>query len=115
MPKIALCAALLLLSRTLLAAPPPDPKARAIYDHDKEWLKTFPASFIATNIRGEGLQYAERREAALDLLREKRDFGSVSELMDELSRDSFLSADICDVLGEWHSRRALPLLKEVEA
>src|SRR6476661_1750594 len=87
------------LCNLLCAAPPQDPKAKALYDHDKAWLKGQPPAFIATNIRGVGKEYAERRQAALDVLRDTRDFGTVSELMDELRSGSFLSADICDVLG----------------
>ncbi|HVO33450.1 MAG TPA: hypothetical protein VMU17_05990 [Elusimicrobiota bacterium] len=96
-----------------LADPPTDPKARAVYDHDREWLSHYPASFVATNIRGRGVEYAERRQAALDLVREQRDFGVVSELMDALRQNSFLSGQICDILGDWKAKRALPLLKEV--
>jgi len=98
----------------VMADPPADPKAKAIYDHDYEWLSHFPPPFVATNIRGEGNQYAERRMAALDLVRKQRDFGVVSELMDALERKSFLSGDICDILGEWKARRAIPLLKTVQ-
>jgi hypothetical protein len=103
------------LTSVLQADPPTDPKARKIYDHDKEWLSHFPSSFVATNIRGEGNSYAERRMAALDLVRQQRDFGVVSELMDELNKNSFLSGEICDILGEWKARRALPLLKQIAA
>ena len=95
--------------------PPTDPKARQIYDHDKEWLSHYPSAFVATNIRGTGTDYAERRTAALDLVRQQRDFGVVSELIDELDRNSFLSGEICDILGEWKARRALPTLKQVAA
>jgi hypothetical protein len=108
---IALCAA----ASVVRADPPTDPKARKIYDHDKEWLSHFPSSFVATNIRGEGMSYPERRMAALDLVRQQRDFGVVSELMDELNKKSFLSPQICDILGEWKARRALPLLKLIAA
>ncbi len=94
--------------------PPADPKARKLYDHDKEWLSHSPNSFIVTNIRGEGLQYAERRQAALDLVRERTDQTTVPELMSELERKSFLSDQICEILGEWKVRQALPLLKKVE-
>jgi hypothetical protein len=99
-----------------LAAAPSDPKAKKLYDHDYEWLSHFPANFITTNIRGENdTQYPERRQAALDLLREKHDLTSVPEMMDELKRASFLSGDICDILGDWHAKKALPLLSEVAA
>ena len=98
------------------AAAPADPKAKKLYDHDYEWLSHFSASFITTNIRGENdRQYPERRQAALDLLREKHDLTTVPELMDELQRKSFLSGDICDILGEWKTRKALPLLRETAA
>jgi hypothetical protein len=60
------------------------------------------------------MQYAERRQAALDLVRQQRDFGVVSELMQALVEKSFLSGQICDILGEWKSKRAIPLLKEVK-
>jgi hypothetical protein len=103
----------LLVPSLLWGEPPQDPKARAIYDHDKEWLSHFPPPFVATNIRGEGTQYAERRQAALDLVRQQRDFGVVSELMDALENDSFLSGQICEILGDWKAPRALPLLKQV--
>jgi hypothetical protein len=107
-------APLLLLATIARAEPPSDPAARKIYDHNREWLKKFPPSFVATNVRGEGMAYAERRQAALDLVREQRDFGVVSELMNELDKGSFLSGQICDILGEWKSRRALPLLKKIQ-
>src|SRR5207247_2236552 len=97
-------------------APPDDPEARKIYDHNYKWLSTFPANFIVTNIRGENdHQYPERRQAALDLIKEKRDLTTVPELMDELTRTSFLSAEICQILGEWKAKKALPLLKDVAA
>src|SRR5579863_5353251 len=102
------------VSPLLRADPPTDPAARKIYDHDKEWLSHFPPPFVATNIRGEGMEYAERREAALDLVRQQRDFGVVSELMDALEKNSFLSGEICDILGEWKAKRAIPLLKTVQ-
>lgn len=95
--------------------PPTDPKAKAIYDHDKEWLTHFPDSFIATNIRGEGLQYAERREAALDLVRERTIRLAIPELLEELRRGSFLSEEICGLLAEWKAKQAIPTLKEVQA
>jgi hypothetical protein len=98
------------------ASAPSDPNAKKIYDHDYEWLSHFPANFIASNIRGASdSQYAERRQAALDLLREKHDITTVPDLMDELQRNSFLSAEICELLGTWHARKALPLLTEVAA
>lgn len=105
----------LLLGETLScrANPPADAKARAIYDHDKEWLSHFPAPFVASNIRGHGMEYAERRQAALDLVRQQRDFGVVSELTDALRENSFLSAEIIDILVDWKAKRALPVLKEV--
>src|SRR4051812_21052081 len=96
------------------AIAPTNPQSKKIYDHDYEWLSHFPASFIVTNIRGaHDRQYAERRQAALDLVREKRDLATVPDLMDELQRKSFLSGDICEILGEWHAKKALPLLSEV--
>ena len=106
---------LFMVCSLLKADPPTDPKARAIYDHDKEWLSHFPPPFVATNIRGQGLQYADRRQAALDLVRQQRDFGVVSELMQEIDNDSFLSGQICDILGEWKARRAIPLLKTIQS
>jgi len=97
-----------------LAEPPTNPEARKIYDHDYQWLENMQVNFIAANIRGaDDTQYKERRQAALDLLRKKRDLTTVPELMDELQRGSFLSGEICDMLGEWHAKKALPLLKEV--
>ncbi len=104
---------LVLLTGPAFADPPTNTQARAIYDHDKEWLSHFPSSFVATNIRGQGMEYAERRQAALDLVRQQRDFGVVSELMDALKQNSFLSGQICDLLDEWKAKRALRLLKEV--
>jgi hypothetical protein len=95
------------------AEPPTDPKARKIYDHNYNWLKKSPPPFVATNIRGQGMAYAERRQAALDLVREQRDFGVVSELMNELDKGSFLSGQIIDILVEWKARRSLPLLKKI--
>ena len=97
-----------------LSAPPSDPKAREIYDHDYKWLAGQQVNFIASNIRGANdKQYPERRQAALDLLKEKHDLTTVPELLDELQRGSFLSGDICDILGDWKAKKALPLLKEV--
>src|SRR3954470_19896455 len=100
---------------TLAAAKPPtDPEAKKIYDHDYQWLAPQAAGFIATNIRGENdKQYTERRQAALDLLRIKQDRTTVPEMMDELEQKSFLSAEICQILGEWKARKAAPLLSEV--
>jgi len=98
----------------VFANPPADPKALQEYNHDKEWLSHFPPSFVATNIRGDDLQYQWRRTAALDLVRQQRDFGVVYELMTALEKKSFLSGEICDILGEWKARRALPLLKQIE-
>jgi hypothetical protein len=107
---------LLFLPLAAWSAPPADPAARRIYDHDYEWLSHFQPNFIVTNIRGENdEQYRERRQAALDLLRAKHDLTTVPDLMDELSRKSFLSADICELLGEMRAKKALPLLKEVAA
>jgi hypothetical protein len=103
----------LLALSPLSAKPPEDPQARKVYDHNKEWLKKFPASFVATNIRGQGMQYAERRMAALDVVREQRDFGVVSELVQALKEKSFLSSDIIDILVDWKARRAIPVLKEI--
>lgn len=100
---------------SLWAEPPTDPKARKIYDHDKEWLSKFPPPFVATNIRGQGMQYAERRQAALDLVKQQRDFGVVSELMLALKDNSFLSVQIIEILEDWKAKRALPLLKEISA
>src|SRR5690348_9776825 len=94
-PIVAACI-LSLSVLSLLADAPADPKAKALYDHDKEWLSHFPPPFVAANIRGQGLQYAERRQAALDLVRQQRDFGVVSELMQALKEKSFLSGQICD-------------------
>src|SRR4051812_36697276 len=108
-----LLSALSLLPCLIRAEAPTDPAAKKVYDHDKEWLSHFPPPFVATNIRGEGLQYAERRQAALDLVREQRDFGVVSELMHALEDKSFLSDQIIDILVDWKARRALPLLKKV--
>jgi hypothetical protein len=114
--SLAFAGIIFLTSGPLLKADPPtDPKALAIYNHDKEWLSHFPPPFVATNIRGQGMEYAERRQAALDLVREQRDFGVVSELMDALQKNSFLSGEICDILAEWKSKRALPLLKTVQS
>ncbi len=110
----SLCAlALFGLALSAQAEPPKDPAARKVYDHNKEWLSHFPSPFVAANIRGKGMQYAERRQAALDLVRQQRDFGVVSELMQSLEEKSFLSADIIDILAEWKARRALPLLKKI--
>jgi uncharacterized iron-regulated protein len=103
------------LSPVLQAAPPEDPEKLKLYNHNKAWLAPQPGPFIATNIRGEGLQYAERRQAALDLVKEKRDFSVVSELMVELERGNFLSDQICDILGDWKARKAVPLLKKIQA
>src|SRR5579872_2223334 len=96
--------AFLFLCVSAPAEPPVDPQARKIYDHDKEWLSHFPTQFIVTNIRGQDRQYAERRMAALDLVREKHDQSAIPELLGELKTGSFLSADICDILGEWKTK-----------
>jgi len=96
------------------AAPPTAPEARKLYDHCRGWLINFPTSYIATNLRGANdKQYVERRLAALDLLREKRDFGTVYDLMVELNNGSFLDEPIIDLLVEWKSKRALPLLQRI--
>jgi hypothetical protein len=106
--------AVFLCVRGAAASPPSDPAARKIYDHDYQWLSTFPANFVSTNIRGENdQQYHERRQAALDLLHERHDITVVPELMDELQRKTFLSGDICDILGDWKTKKSLPLLKQV--
>jgi hypothetical protein len=86
-----------------------------VYDHNYQWLKKFPPPFVATNVRGTGTQYAERRQAALDLVREQRDFGVVSELANELAKGSILSSEIIDILVEWKARRAIPVLQKVAA
>ena len=98
---------------TVRAEPPTDPQERKIYDHDKEWLSHAPSSIVATNIRGQGLQYKERRQAALDLVRQQRDFGVVSELMQALEEKSFLSDQIIDILQDWKAKRSIPLLKKI--
>ena len=67
-------------NKDLVAEPPKDPQARKTYDHDKEWLSHFPMQFIVTNIRGQDLQYAERRIAALDLVHEKHDQSAIPEM-----------------------------------
>jgi hypothetical protein len=90
------------------ADPPTNARDLAEYTHDKEWLSHYPASFVATNIRGDGMQYAARRQAALDLVKTQRDFGVVSELTAALNQKSFLSDQICDLLGDWKAKRALP-------
>ena len=96
------------------AEPPTDPEARKIYDHDYKWLENAQINFIAANMRGANdSQYRERRQAALDIIRKKRDLTTVPELMDELQRGSFLSAEICEILGDWQAKKALPLLKDV--
>lgn len=108
-------ALLFVLAAPVLAAPPADPKELKLYNHCREWLGGFPASYIATNIRGEGVQYKERRMAALDMVREKRDFGTVYDLMVEVDRGNFLAPQIIDILVEWKSRRAIPVLERVAA
>lgn len=113
MRRLPLTLAVLSLTCAAFAAPPTDPKDLALYNHCQEWLKNFPASYIATNIRGEGDQYAVRRQAALDMLRERRDFGTVYELMVDLDQGNILGTQIIDVLVEWKSRRAIPLLKQI--
>jgi len=106
---------LILAASFIWAAPPTDPKDLALYTHCQDWLKNFPAAYIATNIRGEGLQYAVRRQAALDMLRQKRDFGTVYEMMVDLDKGNFLADQIIDVLVEWKARRAIPLLEQIAA
>ena len=96
------------------AEPPKDPQARKTYDHDKEWLSHFPTPFIVTNIRGQDRQYAERRMAALDLVHEKHDQSAIPEMLGELKNGSFLSPEICDILGEWKTKEALGTLQEVD-
>jgi hypothetical protein len=111
-----LSATLVSCAAIVIAAPPENPEARKIYDHNYQWLENMQINFVAANIRGANdSQYRERRQAALDILRKKHDLTTVPELMDELSRASFLSGEICDVFGEWHTKKALPLLKEVMA
>jgi hypothetical protein len=96
--------------------PPSEPEARKIYDHNYQWLSKQHSAFIAANMRGANdEQYRERRMAALDLIRTKRDLTTVPELLDELQRKSFLSGDICDILGEWKTKKAIPYLQEVAA
>lgn len=84
-----------------------------LYAHNKNWLKSFPSAFVAANIRGNDFEYAERRLAALDLVRQQRDFGVVSELTLALDRGSFLSSEIISVLEDWKAKRALPLLEKI--
>jgi hypothetical protein len=106
--------ALLAPLTTVHAVPPTAPEARKLYDHVRGWLINFPASYIATNLRGANdKQYVERRMAALDLLREKRDFGTVYDLMVELHNGSFLDEPIIDLLTEWKAKRAIPVLERV--
>lgn len=106
---VCLCASL------AWAEPPQDPAALKIYDHNKKWLAHSPPAFVAANIRGRGNEYAERRQAALDLVQEQRDFGVVSELMQALEENSFLSGQIIDILTDWKAKRALPLLRQISA
>lgn len=96
------------------ADPPADPAARKLYDHNKEWLAKFPSAFVAANIRGQGMQYAERRQAALDLVRQQRDFSVVSELIQALEEKSFLSDQIIDLLADWKAKRALFTLETIK-
>lgn len=84
-----------------------------LYAHNKNWLKSFPSAFVAANIRGNELEYAERRLAALDLVRQQRDFGVVSELTHALDQNSFLSPEIISVLEDWKAKRAMPLLEKI--
>jgi hypothetical protein len=95
------------------ATPPTDPKDLELYSHCQEWLKNFPSAYIATNVRGFGTEYAVRRQAALDMLRERRDFGTVYELMVDLDKGNILGDQIIDLLVEWKARRALPLLEQI--
>ena len=113
MRRLSLTLAVLSLASAAFAAPPTNPKDLALYNHCQEWLKNFPASYIATNIRGEGDQYAVRRQAALDMLRERRDFGTVYELMVDLDQGNLLGPQIIDLLVEWKARRAIPLLQQI--
>lgn len=113
-PFIAMVLAALVIPGYVFSIPPEDPEAKKVYDHNYQWLEKSHVNFIATNIRGENdSQYPERRQAALDILKVKRDLTTVPELMDELKRGSFLSGDICEMLGEWKARKAMPLLTEV--
>ncbi len=84
-----------------------------LYAHNKNWLKSFPSAFVAANIRGENMQYAERRLAALDLVRQQRDFGVVSELTLALEKGSFLDFEILSILEDWKAKRAVPLLEKI--
>lgn len=84
--------------------------------HNYEWLKPAHTNFIAINMRGSSDdQYPERRQAAFDLLKEKHDLTVVPDLIDELRRGTFLSVQICEVLGEWTAKNAIPVLKDVSA
>jgi len=95
------------------AEPPKDPKALAIYEHNKKWLSTYPGAFIVTNIRGKDLQYAERRQAALDLIRERRDRIAIPELTQALEENSFLSDQICTFFAEIKAKETIPILQQV--
>jgi len=111
---LTLFSVLTLASAVVSAEPPTAPEARKLYDHCRGWLINFPASYVATNLRGaDDKQYVERRMAALDLLREKRDFSTVYDLMVELNSNTFQSGPIIDLLVEWKSKRAVPLLRLV--
>lgn len=90
-----------------------DLRATAKYEHNKKWLANTASPFVASNIRGQELQYAERRQAALDIVKQQRDFGVVTELMHALEDKSFMSDQIIDILIDWKAKRALPLLKQV--
>ncbi len=118
--KVSLTLSLLLAALHLPAysfgAPPEDPEARKIYDHNYDWLKNAHVNFIGINMRGSSdTEYPERRQAAFDLLKEKHDLTVVPDLMDELKRGTFLSAQICELLGAWNTKKAVPLLKQVSA
>jgi hypothetical protein len=113
----------LFLGLSLIAAsapawgdPPSDPEARKVYDHNYKWLSSAQPSFIAANMRGANdQQYRERRQAALDIIREKRDLTTVPELLAELERKTFLAGDICEILGEWKAKKAVPTLQDIAA
>jgi len=112
----AFAAFLLLMSTAFAGANVPsfqDIRDSQVYAHNKDWLKKFPSSFVAANIRGKDLEYAERRLAALDLVRQQRDFGVVSELTLALEQNSFLSTEIISILEDWKAKRAIPLLEKI--
>jgi hypothetical protein len=105
---------MILVAASLHAAPPTDPTEEQVYEHNKQWLSTFPPAFIATNIRGRKLEYKERRQAALDLLVEKNSRSEASALLVELKKNSFLSDQLCEVLGKWKYRKAIPVLTQIK-